>query len=158
VRGKHVRELIALLDDEDAFFRWEVEALLSTVGAQRAFIPCLERVKQKGPVEGLASCIRVLAAWGNPKALDAIISHQHHPSVHVRVAVADALVSFVSHLQAQDALLHLLDDPEPAVRRAAVWALRRSEAPWAEPVLTVKAKERPEPWCRQSEVPYSAST
>ncbi len=147
LRGGHVSALVALLDEGDALLRWEIEEVLSHLPPHRVAPACLLRLEQGEPEEGLASCIRVLAALKADNALDTIVRYQGHPSVHVRVAVADALAHFVEHVQAQNALIQLLRDPEPAVRRAAVWTLRRSNVPWAGPVLEVQARERPEPWC-----------
>ncbi len=144
---RHLRRILRLLDDPDAFLRWELAEILAQQKPNRVLPLCLERARAGDPVEGLTACLRVLAALRDPAGLDAILAHREHPNIHVRVAVADALAAFIERPDAQAALLQLLEDEAPAVRRTVTWTLRRSTAPWARPVLLACAQNSQDPWC-----------
>ena len=146
---RDVRALADALDDPSPFVRWEVADTLAALGTKAALAACMQRARQSDPAAGTAAAIRGLGLTRDPRALDAILSQVDHPDPEVRVAVADALAAFADEQAAREALLRLLADEHAVVRRAAAWAVRRVEDPWAREVLAARATQEPEPWLRQ---------
>ncbi len=145
---RDVQGLVAALDDPDPFVRWDVMETLIALGPKQAFSPCLRRATQGDPPEGLAAALRVLGTLADERALDTILTWQDHPHPDVRAAVADALSHFPQEHRAREALAALLADEHNVVRRAAVWALRHQETPWAQDLLAARAPAEPESWLR----------
>ncbi len=149
VWGRHVRHLVAALDDPSPFVRWEVTETLVTLGVKKVLRAVLVRAQQEEPAVGTASAVRVLGLLGDQVAVDSIMAQAQHSDVEVRVAVAGALAHFPEHTLAREALVALLEDEHPVVRRAAAWALRRANDRQARAVLAAYALKEKEPWVKQ---------
>ncbi len=148
VSPRDARVLIDALDDPSPFVRWEVVDTLVALGPHVSLGLCVNRARKWTPPEGTAMAVRTLGLLGGPVALEAVLKQAHHPSVDVRVAVAEALVHFTEAEKAREELRALLQDEHPVVRRAAAWALRRLGDSWAHEALAERARKEPEPWLR----------
>lgn len=148
VSPREGRILIEALDDPSPFVRWEVVDTLVALGPKVSLGLCLARASKGAPPEGTAMAIRALGMMADSAALEVIVGQAVHPSVEVRVAVAEALVHFAEEARAREALTALVADEHPVVRRAAIWALRRLNTTWAREALAERAASEPEPWLR----------
>jgi len=69
------------------------------------------------------SCLVALGHLGNPEAVPLILDHRTNTDPDVRFAVAFALSCFADDPAAIEALLQLMDDPDPDVRDWATFGL-----------------------------------
>ena len=148
IRGRNVATLIEALDDPNPFVRWEVAETLAALDSKPVRTACRARAQAQKPAAGTAAAIHALGLMGDPHFVDVIVAQAHHPEVEVRVAVAEALATFAGEHDAREALLELLADEDPVVRRAAAWAIRRANDPWSREVLAARANHEPEPWLK----------
>ena len=146
LHDSHLRQIIMLMDSPDALLRWLLEEVLISRGGKQVISQCRARLQAGGDTGGIVGCLRVLGALEVIEALPDVVRLSAYPDTHVRVAAAEALRAFLDDVRAQEALAVLLEDNVPAVRRAAVWALRRSDAPWAVSKLASLAQSSSEPW------------
>lgn len=144
-----IQRVAACLDDPDPFVRWEAAETLAAQGGSHVLGVCLRRVQGGEPAHGIAAAVRVLAALRDERAVPVLLSLLHHPDVEVRVNLVIALAAFPERPEVQAGLEALLHDPHLAVRRAAIWALRRLDADWATQALARRAAEETHPWLQR---------
>ncbi len=145
---KDIVALLDLMDRTDVFLRRDIGDLLLQRRPKDLLGACLSRARHPKTPEGLAEVIRILGMLEDPRAVPAIIAHAQHPSVDVRVSVAEAMMHFPDEAETQDTLATLLKDEHPVVRRAAVWSLRRIGRDWANALLERHAVDESEAWIR----------
>ncbi len=146
---RDVSALLNLMDHVDAFVRRDIGDMLLARRPKDLLGACLRRVQRSEPAGGLAETIRILGEIADPRAVPAIIPHAQHPSVEVRVTLADALAHFPDETKARDTLALLLKDEHPVVRRATIWALKRIRAEWSQALLDYHAGQETELWIKR---------
>lgn len=114
--------LIHLLSDDDPILRDEVAWTLASWGAEHSLAPILDLLT-KAPAPDLSiSLLTVIRELRHPSARSVIQPFLDHTEPRVRAAAARALGA-IATADDQPALLALVSDPDPVVRRAACSAL-----------------------------------
>lgn len=141
-------DLVAsLLHDSDQQIRARaanaLAALRHTTGPNRSgavetLIARVEALNDGGDVDALVTAIGLLAVTGDVRGEPACLEAARHRHGRVRAAAADALATLAT-VEGVAALRRLVDDPDPAVRQAAVAALDTRLDPHVVDVFTVAA-------------------
>lgn len=132
-------DLLRLLDDPDPIVRDETVRTLALWGDEHSLKPTLDLLSGDPSRELAASALDLLALLAAPGAHAAAVPYLTAADPLLRASAARALAA--SPEATASALIPLVSDPDPRVRRAACLAVGRLGDPAALPALLAAAQD-----------------
>lgn len=139
-------EAVKMSTSDDWYIREKAAEILEGLGGPTLPFrvntrPVLERLLSDRDKDVVSAAARALTAAKDPNLVSELLRLQHHPSIEVRVAVADGLAG-AKGLDVMDALLDMLNARERQVRISSALALGMMES--EEAIITALLARRGE--------------